>query len=88
MPLGIKKKSTTMIASGRKSVSHNRTSPVKAKRSDYTPSISPTKNSRVKIRKGVKRGTTDHYLTNDKYFNKDNDEEAKQGLKKKVHMNF
>jgi hypothetical protein len=83
MPLGIKKKSTSILSSGRKSVSNNRTSPVKAKRSDYTPSKSPTKNSRVKIHKRVKRGTTDHYLTSDKYFNKDNDEEVKQGLKKK-----
>jgi hypothetical protein len=90
MPLGIKKKSTSMLNSGRKSVSNNRANHIKAKRSDYTPSKSPVKNSRVKIHKRAKRGTTDHYLTSDKYFNKDTDEEVKQGLKKKqkVRMNF
>lgn len=80
MPLGIKKKSESLFSSGRKSQSNNRTSPVKTKKHTYSPS----KNSQVKLRRKVKRGTTDHYLSSDKYFNPEDEEEAKQTPKQKV----
>lgn len=80
MPLGIKKKSESIFSSGRKSQSNNRTGSIKNKKQSYSPS----KNSQVKLRKKVKRGTTDHYFSSDKYFNPADEEETKQTHKKKV----